>query len=177
MTLDMKIFSLGITSGLEPNELVYLIGLYEYETNILINYGKLPNGKGAEIKASLIEKGWIDSMYNVTSKFEEVFYTKDSNALWLEFKAAYPRKCPDGRRLHLNLKTAEKKYKRLITTNKQLHEEILTALNAEIRERRFQSSLNYMSNIATYINQENWNAYLDEDGNEGKNGKRKINIL
>lgn len=84
-----------------------------------------------------------------------------------EFKALYPKTTPNGRRLHSNLVKTKKKYDKIVNGNLELHEKILKAVKLEVADRTLSNSLDYMQNISTYVNNENWNVYF-EDINNGR---------
>ena len=101
---------------------------------------------------------------------------EDKDDRWIEFKNTYPKK--EGTRpLHNNIKKCKEKYSLLVHNNEELHDTIIKALKAEIKDREeagwrkeFRPMWKLMS---TYINQEGWTMYeghAEEDDNNKDEG-------
>lgn len=75
----------------------------------------------------------------------------------------YPKKTPNSRRLHSNKEDCFKKYTKLVARNPKLHKEVIKAIKLELQERLTNKSLNFLRMLSTYINQNGWEEYLEED--------------
>lgn len=172
MVIPLEHFQRGLDIGLDPNEIVYCIALLSNRELCDKLRERIP-----ELESNLIKKEFVTpDGKNLTELFISTFKFSTENA-WEEFKKIYPKSTPNGRRLHDNLKKAKPKYMRLIKRNKQLHEKILNSLNREINDRGLRSSLDFMKGIYTYINQEAWTAYEDDDKNDRNKRISRIKIL
>jgi hypothetical protein len=88
-----------------------------------------------------------------------------------ELYEAYPRQVPDGRGGFRVLraknfdsedaKTCKRKYENAIKNNKDVHEKVMKGLKTELLMRK--SSMTYMQNLQTWINQRAWEKYMDLD--------------
>jgi len=85
-----------------------------------------------------------------------------------ELLEAYPKKTPNGRRLHGNKDNCKKKYNNLIKKNPELHPIILKCILAELEDRYIHNSTNYWKMLQTYINQKGWELYEDDIKDSGK---------
>lgn len=174
VNLDVKVL---LQKGISPNEYVfcYLLNkqmfseasffLKEFYTDIELDFLK-----------NLEEKRYVKLGFEDSIEVHKIYprapiLTVLNNIViketgyFDEFKAKYPKVTPNGRRLHVNLTKAKTKYDKIVKDNEELHKKILKALELEKAERTLSNSLDYMQNIATYVNNENWNVYFDDIDN------------
>lgn len=103
--------------------------------------------------------------YNVlklTSLGKEIFTVRNIDVIFEEFRTFYPKKTPDGRTLHLDLKRCKSLYKKIIGNNEQMHETLCGCAKAYHEEKRRSSSESYMQNLASWLHQENYKQYIEE---------------
>lgn len=120
----------------------------------------------------LSKKGYI----RVTNGGEEIIvrehYLKrvrtDDDQMWVELCTNYPFKVPSPKGGYRILHTADpdaasnkklkKKYIAIVSGKPGLHQEIMEALKEELRAQR--SSLQYLQNLETWLNNSGWEKYL-----------------
>jgi hypothetical protein len=123
---------------------------------------------------SLQLRGFIritDSEILLRNKTNELFEGKN---LFLKFMNTFPIKTPSGRYLSpLRMKTTkadvlEKKWKKLFKNNPSLEENALKVLEAELKWRKRNNSLEYIHNMEAWLNQGDYDnyAYLVEEDKE-----------
>lgn len=134
-----------------------LAPLTEPDFDCLVQLGYLnPNDTITELGKSLFE----DSESVLDRKFKELY-------------EAYPRQVPNGsggyrvlRSKDVNSQDAlscKKKYVSIIKDDKNLHDQVMRGLKTELYMRK--TSMTYMQNLQTWINQKSWEKYMDLDVN------------
>lgn len=86
-----------------------------------------------------------------------------------QLRDTYPIKVPGEngtwRRLHGDLARCKKLYKRILTTNEgidqQMHKSVLKAICVQINEYTKAKKLPFMQNLVTYLHQQNYLQYFD----------------
>lgn len=109
---------------------------------------------------------FLDFLKSENHEIPIVLNSTDESRKWAEFKLTYPKK--DGNRpLHNNQKECSRKYKEIVAKNPAIHDIIIIAIKAEIKDREqanwkreFRPGWKLMS---TYINQEGWTMYENSD--------------
>lgn len=89
----------------------------------------------------------------------------------------YPKKTPNGRRLHSDKEYCKKKYESMLAKEPNLEEKITKAIKIELAERLMNRSMNFLRMLKTYINQRGWEEYLDNENEsipEEKHGHKLI---
>jgi len=81
--------------------------------------------------------------------------------LFDEFKGLFPKKTPQGRRLHLDPDASRKKYKAIVDSI-ETHNTIIKCLKLEINDRTKTANLDFMNSMPVWLNQKNYKVYLDE---------------
>lgn len=81
---------------------------------------------------------------------------------WEEFRQTYPKKV-GGRRFHDNVKGNKLKYINIVATKPTMHEQVMNGLKLELKERKRNDSMSYLTAMSTYINQQRWLTYQDEE--------------
>jgi len=118
----------------------------------------------------LVDKGYLIKTRDVPT-FDDLYATELVNGLlnvatpdsmFDELIATYPSKTPNGRRLHGSKEINKGKYIKAIKKNLDLHNLIIKAVKYEVEERTVNNSLDFLSMLATYINQKKWEEYLPE---------------
>jgi superfamily II RNA helicase len=152
--------------NISPNQYFFLSAIYS-RTNVYRIH--------QEEVEELIERSFIlqdDSGIYLTQKSEQIFSTKEeAQKLFNNIWGIYPKKTPNGRLLRpLSVdsqigRAAFRKLKKHLT-NFKTYKEILNALKSEINIRNRNRSLNYMQHINTWINQQGWETYIDENDTE-----------
>lgn len=130
---------------------------------------------------NLIEMGYIKPIVSeitfdvlkVTQKFLNDFgYSKlDHKRYFKELKDTYPTKAINGRRLHQDLANCEKKYKNIVDSE-QTHKNILKCVQLYIEDLKRTGSSQYIQLLSTWINQKNYEQYLEEAINNENIGKQ-----
>ena len=160
----MKV-SLNLTklkgNHLTPSEFVYLFLKSEGEKQVQKYLEILPVDR-----EKLQTRGFIkimpDESLTLRQKALDLFTVRGCEDCWNQFAIAYPRK-DRGRPLHNDMKRNKLKYIALIERNPDLHDTILTAITAELEDRKraswsgeFRPRWKMMS---SYLNQEAWTMY------------------
>jgi len=138
----------------------------------------------SSILKSLIDKGYIvisDSadvnkltfkQMALTEKGSELFPSTKFTELFKQFKDLYPKKVVtrfgEVRRLHLDMKRAERLYESLIVSGGkcdiETHNNIMSATKKMLDEKQASpDGLKFLQNIATYLHQKNYEAYMTDD--------------
>jgi DNA-binding MarR family transcriptional regulator len=141
----------------------------------------------SSILKSLIDKGYIvisDSadvnkltfkQMALTEKGSGLFPSTKFTELFKQFKDLYPKKVVtrfgEVRRLHLDMKRAERLYESLIVSGGKcdidLHNNIMLATKKMLEEKQSSpDGLKFLQNVATYLHQKNYEAYMIDDGDE-----------
>ena len=96
------------------------------------------------------------------SSIGNAYFNMDNfETLFNEFRERYPRKTPNGRMLHTDLKNCILKYKRILSDGYVgLHQDILKGIDLEIEAKQRNNSLNYLRLMKTYLNQRGWEEYM-----------------
>lgn len=109
----------------------------------------------------------FDDLY-ATEKCQELLGLTASDSIFNELLKVYPKKLPNGRRLHIPEIANKERYLKAIKKNLNLHNLILKCVELEVSERTANGSINYMPMLSTYINQQRWTEYMDEVINNKK---------
>jgi len=95
-----------------------------------------------------------------TTTFEECF---------IELKKVYPKSVGD-RKLHLDNKRSEALYKKTIVKNEIVnitkHKLILKCVDLYVKKQAKSGGLLYLQALPTFLNQQNWEAYIEEASKE-----------
>jgi len=151
---------------LSPNQYFFLSAIF----NRTRPY-KIHDDERAELrKLSFVVSD--DTGIYLTAKSEEIFNTKEElQQLFKIIWDLYPKKTPNGRLLRpLSMDSqigakAFLKLKRHIG-NYSTYKEIVNGLKSELNIRNRNRTLNYMQHINTWINQQGWESYVDENETE-----------
>jgi hypothetical protein len=77
----------------------------------------------------------------------------------------YPKKTPRGRALQAGYRVNKEKWMKMYFTNLKksncTHQQVLEAVNNEVRSRTISNTLEYLSMLPTYINQGKWDSYIN----------------
>lgn len=125
----------------------------------------------------LIERGFIDSKYNITEEGKKLFGTnKDYEAMWNQFIKLYPNKI-GNRRLHTHKDKNKTKFIGYLKEGENFLS-IIQGLTNEIDARNLAmytgEFIPAWKNLTTYINNKSWEEYLD---NEEINIENNTNII
>lgn len=112
----------------------------------------------------------------LTDLGKNIINDKDNNdyhKLFEELRLVYPKKTRGGRVLHLDLKRCEQLYKKILKKDITLHDKILKSAKLYHNEKLRTNSEEYMQNLASWLNQANYEHYFNEDVNilEGGHGE------
>lgn len=184
--------------GITVNEFVFCTLLYEKEFALLKAFiASLDDSPGGDhIITSMIDKRLIKDLgyrlkddvfdygkLSLRTPFLELINVDSEDGPFEELRIAFPKKTPEGRRLHLKVQDAKKLYLSIIAKDPALHQKILKALKLEISERKADSSEMYMKNLYSWIYRACWNTYIDdaqmkkEIDREGEGERFKTRIL
>ena len=130
----------------------------------------------------LEEKGYLKILEgsNIALRAPAInlFEHKSEDKCWFEFFGLFPMKVPGRngttrplRPASLEAKaciTTKKKYLQLIKNKPELHKQIIKVLEAELEMRKQAGTLQYMHNIDTWLNQNDYEiySYLIDEKNE-----------
>lgn len=138
----------------------------------------------SSILKSLIDRGYIvisDSVdinkltfrqMALTEKGSVLFPSTKFTELFKQFKDLYPKKVVtrngEVRRLHLDMKRAERLYESLVVSGGkcdiELHNSIMSSTKKMLDEKQNSpDGLKFLQNIATYLHQKNYEAYMTDD--------------
>lgn len=139
----------GCLSWIDSKELISVLRNLEAKRYVKIGYEK-------------IEESIDFEKIFVRQPFIEIMQLDITGTPFEELREIYPKKTSGGRRLHTNLILAKKKYLEFLRGNAQLHPLILKAVELEVKERTLHNKLDFMQNLATYIHQKSWDAYMED---------------
>lgn len=172
-------------SSLQDNDLCanqYIVLFCKYHSNTILPETVI-NTMDESKWMDLQERGFIKLLpegdYALRQKAVDIFECSTPNTNWLEFLGKFPLKVPARNGGTRALKVAnpdskgndriKKKYLSLIKNNPELHKRIVDVLEAELEMRRQSSSLQYMHNMETWLNQADYDKYsylLEENKSE-----------
>lgn len=127
---------------------------------------------------SLMEKGYVitdshGTLY-LTELGREAIEPPKERVDFDEIFNLYPFKTPNGRMLHTKNKeiagkeTKEYKYLKnkylLRVHTESLHNQVVNATKMMLKDKAATNSLDYLQQLETYINQQGWERYMDENG-------------
>lgn len=137
------------------------------------------------VLASLRERGYINFIVDsslaslldpaniiVTSKFHADFEVEPASQ-FEEFREAFPKKTPNGRRLHNKTDDCKKKYNAYVKNNLGLHKLILKSLRLEVDDRIATERMDFMQLMSTYIQQKSWEMYMEDAKQDENNGQKE----
>lgn len=138
----------------------YVTWLTTEELIALLN--KLESLKFIKIGCDLHKSIEFEKIYTRQSFIDLMEIDDNGPNYFEELRSVYPKDTPNGRKLHVNLQKAKKKYLSFLKGNLNLHSLILKCVELEVKRRTDNNGLNYMQNISTYINNENWSPYMED---------------
>ena len=158
--------------------------LHFKKQDVLVDYLKNVLKIGKPVFESIIEDGYLEYFgddggdytldnIQITSKFGKVFFKEVDEEEGLTFDAAfeelrmvYPKKTPDGRRLHVDNERAKRYYKASIVAfnrvNKKHHKHILECVKFMVKEETNNGKLMYLKQLPAYINAKMWQSVEDD---------------
>jgi len=177
-------FEIAIKHKLKLEEFFVLACLHENKERLIVEYtsncGRIETG----IFSKLHEKGFIIVDNIIDISFDSIKLTPlgnslfdvirnnnvEFNELFSELKNTYPSKVPTKtggiRRLHGDLQRCIKLYKSTIIKNGiinlELHTKIIRCVKLYYLEKQKANDLPFLAAFATFLQQRNWEQYLDE---------------
>jgi hypothetical protein len=156
--------------------------LHFKKEDVLVNYLKNVLKINKSIFDSIVEEGYLKYFGNpggdytleniqITNKFGKIFFDEDEGELTFEkafeeLREVYPKKTPDGRRLHVDLDRCEKYYRSSIISfkkvNKSYHNLIIECTKFIVKEKTNNNSLQYLLQLPTYLNKKEWQTVEDD---------------
>ena len=122
----------------------------------------------------LNKKGYLDiigdnitfNSLKITEKTKVLFdlNTLDHKWFFKELKDAYPKRVKINKRtrsLHQNMEDCEKKYKQIVDSE-ETHKKILKCVKAYVKELEDSGRLEFIQMLSTWINQKNYQTYIEE---------------
>ena len=155
--------------GLNANQYMHLALLYH---NMPTSLAPLND---QNMQFLLDKKYLVESFtgYELGEEAKSLFIPPESfmDKAFKELYETYPRQVPDGRGGYRVLrakglesedaKTCRRKYENVVRDDEKLHEKVMKGLKTELVMRK--SSMTYMNNLQTWINQRAWEKYMDLD--------------
>lgn len=160
--------------GLNANQYMHLALLHH---QLPVNLAPLTEVEMEE----LIEKGYLIPSFTgseLGDQGKELFESTESfmDKAFKELYETFPRQVPDGRGGYRVLraknldsedaKVCRRKYEGVIKSDKNLHDKVMKGLRTELVMRK--SSMTYMQNLQTWLNQRAWEKYMDLDVDLGE---------
>lgn len=157
--------------------------LHNEEQDVLSNYVNNVNKIPTKIFKDLINEGWLETTstddtftlqnINITDKFsKEILGIVPTNGLTFseafeQLRDTYPTKAGTSeRRLQGNVARCKSLYEKIImkgnVLDEELHQEILLCIHYEIKTKTKTRSLEYFKMLATWLQQREWELYIDE---------------
>jgi len=163
-----------IESGLTIESYFILECIYRDDNDSLESYVENCGKIDKSCFIDLIQKSYlmpiigdvIFSKLKLTPKaLNTLGYTKflDHERFFKELKEVYPRKA-GKRSLHQDLSGVKKKYKSIVDSE-EMHIVILNCIRLYIKELKDTNRLEYIQLLPTFINQRNYEQYLEEASN------------
>lgn len=175
--VDIDSYSL-LTSGLTPD--MYLLLYWKYhETQYELPELLKVHYTGETLKY-LEDKAYIkitgSTSFELRDKSIQIFNPNSYDAMFYELLSTFPMKVPSNNGTYRILrpkdpeanlnKEAKRKYFNVIKAKPSLHKAILKALHNELKVRKQASSLTYMQNFVTWLNQKSWELYMGFENDE-----------
>lgn len=124
-----------------------------------------------EVIISLVQRGFLETIdvskgmkfsnFKITKKFVDIIQISEEDA-FEELYALYPTSTTNGRKLKGAKEQCKEKYKRIVGGDKIKHQQVISALEAEIRHRVQTSQTDFQQMLITWLNQKTWELYADE---------------
>lgn len=147
--------------------------------DLIDNQSDIPFTSTTKTLDSLVEKDLISidkntGQISLTADGLEILHPEEEKVNFDDLFNLYPVKTPNGRYLRIKNKTIgdklTKEYKFL--RDKYLmrvhdykrHEQIIKATKVMLEDKKHTNSLDYLPQLEVYINKENWERYIREDG-------------
>lgn len=110
-----------------------------------------------------IEQDITFNMFKITDKGSKLFEDSklDHTKFFNELKEVYPKKTPQGRKLHTDQENCRKKYKALVDSEDK-HNLIIKCLKLYINDLKSIGKQEIIQGMPAWINQKNYEAYLEE---------------
>ncbi len=158
-------------TGLSLNQYYTLYCTCYKQYDLLEKYSNINGPIRLQDLHSLQNKGLItfnepvvsyDDIRPTDQAYKILGFTKEDQ--WFEeLWNVFPRRTPKGRVLkQIGHQKAKKKYFSRIKSESD-HRKILAALDRELKHRAATGNIDYMQSLETWLNNESWNAFPEED--------------
>lgn len=176
MSVDRLVIDVNkfINAGLSLDMHFILLCILNNAQHTLEEYVNKCGSIGRPAFDTLVERDYIEPIdspitfakLKLTNKGKKYITNEDLDhpKFFKELKLTYPSKVKVGksyRRLHQDLESCERKYKNLITSE-EMHRNILKCVELYIKELKDTNRLEYIQMMSTWINQKNYEVYLEE---------------
>lgn len=161
------------------------------DTELLAHYVESVNKIPSSVFKFLIDNKYLEysgdlavakyTLENIklTNKFqEEVLGIKNTITFETAFEQLrdhYPKKTPQGRRLHEDLDRCRRLYRDIVVkrniVDESLHSIILQCTNLLVKEKKKMNKLEFLKALPAYINQKEWQTVQEEVEKLVKDGK------